>query len=316
VTAGNADIEFLVSLGVRDILVSYHYLEKPTPSGKWKGRIMNPEKIRRNYGEQLDGIFLDCGAFSSLQSGKEIDIDEYSDYFLEFQDFITTGVCLDPLWDQANLTRGTFDNYLYMLNKGCYKATPIWHGNERFWHVLEEYAKMTDYIAIGSAAKRKVKQRIFREFSGHRFHGFAQTDWYGMLRYPFYSADSSTWAKTPAFGFKVDPHIRKAGKKCGKGISDLLDSKVNPRVRNYKNRREAFVLDMLERLDKYVEPRFGQWKYVEPFRKDASPGFKIEPDPVGEDHSLKKHKNAFRSRRLAFQKKRYEDYEGEFKVEL
>ena len=315
VVASTADIDFLHSLGVTSILVSYHYVRKKNPqTGKVSGKIIPPSEIKLKY-PNIKDIFLDCGAFSSIMSGKEIDVKAYTDFCLDEEPYYTLAVALDPLWDRARITAGTYENYVYAYQRGCKKVIPVWHGNEKMWYVLEEYCKLSDYIAIGSACRRPAKIRLFREFPNHRFHGFAQTDWWGMLRFPWWSADSSTWAKTPAYGFKIEPGMRKTGKKHGYGVSDLLDSKVNPFVRHYKNRRTVFVLDMLRSLD-IVETRFGNWKYISQFKKTPDPFFQIEEDSINEDLSIKVMRNKIRWVRREFMKSGgKEENPGQFELE-
>jgi len=290
VAASENDVEWLVGQGVKNILISYHYIRKKNPkSGRMKGKLMTPQKLREMY-PQVENIFLDCGAFSSLASGEEIDLDAYTRFCIEQEDYYTICATLDPLWDKSGVTVGTFRNYCYMLNKGVKKMMPVFHGNPSYFYVLEEYARMTDYIAIGSGTSRKSRIKIFKMFPEHRFHGFAQTDWWGLNRFPFYSADSSTWAKTPAFGFHIHKKIRYAGLRHQYGISDLQDSRVYDNVRNYMNRREALTQETLKRWIPTVECRFGNYKYIEPFQRKPNPDFKVDGqtlEGIGDHVSVK-----------------------------
>lgn len=153
-------------------------------------------------------IFLDSGAFT-LENEKVKDIqkylDDYIDYILKYNDRLLAYANLDDVHD----VEIGWKNQMYMESRGV-RPVPVYHYGEEFkW--AEKYINEYDYIGVGGVARgipvgslRALLDRVFdyREKKGlkTKVHGFGITGYQFMMRYPWYSVDSTTWLKQAGFG--------------------------------------------------------------------------------------------------------------------
>lgn len=159
---------------------------------------------------------LDSGAYSAWHSGKEINIDELIEetknpYWKE-------SVCLDVIGN----AEASLKNALYMLERGS-PAYPVFHIGDS-WEILQEYCKKFDKVGLScrfgepESTSMKWLDNCFARAWPHKFHSFG---WIkeGMLeKYPFHSADASSWILSPAaFGT-----WREFGKLKVRGMKDVL----------------------------------------------------------------------------------------------
>ena len=181
------------------ILESYHYIGKPKMV----------DAIRANNSK----VFLDSGAFSAMSIGAEIGIDGYCDYIATNCDIIQhdDGVMMASVLDGIGDPLLTYQNQIYMEGKGV-TPLPCFHfgEDERY---LEWYVENYPYITIGGLVKKKVSDvtswldRIWERYlidgSGApklKVHAFGVTTTSLMMRYPWYSVDSSSWIQNASFG--------------------------------------------------------------------------------------------------------------------
>lgn len=185
--------------GVRHMLESYHYIHKQSMV----------DKIRR------DGckLFLDSGAFSAFTQGVEIDLPGYCDYIKRNEDIIEKvddnlmASVLDGIGDPYK----TWQNQAAMERLGV-RPLPCFHygEDERY---LDWYVANYDYITLGGMVPISTPQllhwldRIWEEHltdgSGRpkiKVHGFGLTSLDLMMRYPWFSVDSSSWVQIAAHG--------------------------------------------------------------------------------------------------------------------
>jgi hypothetical protein len=171
----------------KQILLSYHYYKK------------KPEKIKDLLNQQYD-IFLDSGAFSAMNAGKQIDIDAYCNYIKE------TGVTYYATLDVIGNAKATLENHKYMINE--YGLNPIvaFHMGSKIEELepLMEY----NYIALGGLVFSsgimnhcdEVWHYILTNKPDLKVHGFGLTNIELMKRYPWYSVDSSSFQGCRRFG--------------------------------------------------------------------------------------------------------------------
>jgi hypothetical protein len=168
-------------------------------------------------GANMD-FFLDSGAFSAYTKGVEIDIKEYCDFIKEHQDIITHYAVLDVIGS----AEGTLKNQQFMEEQGLHPV-PCYHYGEDTKY-LEHYVANYDYVAIGGMVPVSTKDLLpwlDRIFAKHicnddgyprcKTHGFGLTTISLMVRYPWYSVDSTSWVMTGRFGAIFVPR-RKQGK--------------------------------------------------------------------------------------------------------
>lgn len=179
-------------------LESYHYIKNLTAVER-----MRAEGVK---------VFLDSGAFSAYTQGVQIDLHEYCDYIHRNGDFIAMASVLDAIGDPD----GTWQNQWRMEQLGV-NPLPCYHYGEPT-EVLDYYVQNYDYITIGGMVPISTPQlilwldRIWEKHLTHadgtpkvKVHGFGLTSLPLMLRYPWYSIDSSTWVQWAANGMILLP---------------------------------------------------------------------------------------------------------------
>lgn len=146
-------------------------------------------------------VFLDSGAFSAMNSGAAINLNEYIDFCLAHQKRFEVVASLDVIMDH----KATAHNHMVTKEAGV-NSIPTFHVREPF-EFLSELAADNDYIALGVAGmqtswshRSKIPAWITRCFQVARLvnptiglHGFAITSPKLMQMYPWRSVDSTTW---------------------------------------------------------------------------------------------------------------------------
>ena len=161
-------------------------------------------------------LFLDSGAFSAKTQGVSIDIYEYIKFIKEHEDVINIYANLDVIGD----AKATWQNQKIMEEAGL-NPIPCFHFGEDFrW--LEKYARNYEYIAIGGMVNTPglvefldtCWNKYLTDEKGMpvcKVHGFGLTSLPLMMRYPWYSVDSTSWVVTGRLGGIYMP--RKEGEK-------------------------------------------------------------------------------------------------------
>lgn len=163
-----------------------------------------------------NSIFLDSGAFSAFTKNVEIDIQEYIAFIKKYKKYLTAYAVLDVIGDP----KGTYKNQRIMESAGL-SPIPCYHyGEDTKW--LEKYIDNYEYIAlggmvpIGTSDLKDWLDTVFSKFiCGEdglpkvKVHGFGMTVITLMLRYPWYSVDSTSWLMTGRFGGVLIPHRTK-----------------------------------------------------------------------------------------------------------
>jgi len=178
-------------------------------------------------------LMIDSGAFSAWTQNKEIDIDEYIQFCLKYDKYVDYFVNLDIIPGKGfgitvkaeeyeeGAERG-WRNYLYMLEKGVKKEKLIhvFHQGERFEHLKRMLEFGTPYIGISPTNDKTTEEKkkwidscmpyVLDEegFPVVKFHGFGLTSLKLMLRYPWYSVDSTSWVVTARIGQVFVPRLR------------------------------------------------------------------------------------------------------------
>lgn len=187
------DVERWMRSSVENYLESYHYIHSD--------RYIRP--IRKDQKR----VFLDSGAFSAFSLGVTIDIGEYCDYIHEHADIIEYASVLDSIGDWE----GTWKNQVEMERRGV-QPLPCFHYGEPL-ELLQHYVENYPYITLGGMVPISTGQlRIWLDDIWSRYltddegkpklkvHGFGLTAFPLVLRYPWYSVDSSTWIQGAAHG--------------------------------------------------------------------------------------------------------------------
>ena len=157
-------------------------------------------------------LFLDSGAFSAFTKGINIDIQEYITFIKENQTVIEVYANLDVIGDAA----GTLDNQEIMEAAGL-KPLACFHYGEDIQY-LQYYLDQYDYVALGGMVPISTQDlipwldSIFTKYicgpdglPKAKIHGFGLTSLKLMLRYPWYSVDSTSWVMTGRMGSVLVP---------------------------------------------------------------------------------------------------------------
>lgn len=179
-------------------------------------------------------LFIDSGAFSAHTVGKEVDIDKYIEFLNSIDEYVYIAAELDKIPGEFRKAKTRkqcleapligWENYLYMRErvKSPDKILPVFHQNEDFdWLVrmLETTfdSKHIPYIGVSPANDRSTKEKnewfeqVFRIIGQSsnpnvKTHAFGMTSLPVLERYPFTSADSTSWIMTGANGGIMTPY--------------------------------------------------------------------------------------------------------------
>jgi hypothetical protein len=193
----------------------FHCLEGERERGIF---LMSKEKK-----SEKTNLFLDSGAFSAWTQGVEIDIRDYIEFIKEHQEVLELYANLDVIGlggKQPNklTAEKTLENQKIMEEAGL-NPLPCFHFGEPFEY-LQYYVDNYDYLALGVAGNTGSKLIPWLDecFGNYicgedgmpkiKIHGFAITSLRVMLRYPFYSVDSTSWVMTSRMGSIYVPRYR------------------------------------------------------------------------------------------------------------
>lgn len=163
-------------------------------------------------------IFLDSGAYTMFTKGKSIPLKQYADFINREHKMIEFAANLDYIGAASPVEAAdrTIENQrkLEELVKpsGAY-IIPVYHVREPVSY-LEALVKKYPFIALGGMVPEskgdlnkmldEVWDRVLTDKHGHpkiKVHGFGMTILDLMLRYPWYSVDSTSWVIYAAFGY-------------------------------------------------------------------------------------------------------------------
>jgi len=161
-------------------------------------------------------LFLDSGAFSAFTQKVTINIQEYIAFIKEHQEFIDVYANLDAIGDPVQ----TLKNQRIMEEAGL-NPLPCFHYGEPISYLLR-YLKNYEYIALGGMVPISTTELIkwLDELYANYFcdketgivkvkvHGFGLTSLKLMLRYPWFSVDSTSWVVTGRLGSVLVPKFR------------------------------------------------------------------------------------------------------------
>ena len=175
----------------------------------------------------MSTFMLDSGAFSAWNCGKEVDLDHYIAYIRANIEHLDHYVALDVIPGAFGVTpspaevevsaQRSWENLLYMEAHGL-QPIPVFHMGEQFKWLRRMVEHGCPYIGISPAndrttdKKRVWLDRVFDEITDPngkpvvKTHAFGVTAIDLLMRYPWYSADSTTWIMIAARGKILLPH--------------------------------------------------------------------------------------------------------------
>jgi hypothetical protein len=178
-------------------------------------------------------LFIDSGAYSVYTKNIDLDVDEYIDYINSIDKHLTIFAQVDKLpgvYGQPKTKEQileapelSWQNYCYMRKyvKSPDKLLPIFHRREN-WKYLHQILETTfdgkhiPYIGLAATTDSTVKEKeewfdkcfdIIKKSSNPnvKTHAFGMTSLRLLERYPFTSADSTSWIMVGANGNIMTP---------------------------------------------------------------------------------------------------------------
>lgn len=220
-------------------------------------------------------LFVDSGAYTAFTKGKTIDIDDYIDFVNSLSCNVDHFANLDVIPGKLGfpLTRDdvekaaseSFKNFTYIRKRTMYprRCLPVFHQGEDFkW--LEKMLSYQDecgnvnYICLGGSADKPTVEReawyrkvfAYLEDRGRKdikLHCLGCSSVNSLSKFPFYSADATSWARAAAFG-RI---YTKFGNVLVSGVQDnqpdhiKMDEIGLPVLKEYVKKRGFDLNDMM-----------------------------------------------------------------------
>jgi len=206
-------------------------------------------------------IFLDSGAFSAFTQNVQIDIEEYIAFIKEHQSNLEVYANLDVIGSP----KGTWMNQKIMERAGL-NPLPCFHYGEdlkwlhRYLNTGYEYIALGGMVPISTRDLIKWLDTLFAEhltdsngFPIIKVHGFGLTSLTLMLRYPWFSVDSTSWVMTGRMGSIYVPKRTKGQWSYHEeavkiAVSTRSPSKkdANQHISTLSPKRRQVILDYLD----------------------------------------------------------------------
>lgn len=248
---------------------------------------------KKKSGEYNGKIFIDSGAFTAHTKGINVDVDEYIEYLNSITEYVTCYAqvdCIPGTFGKPKTTQElaeapgkSWDNYLYMRPKlkQPEKLLPVYHQGEHVkWlkNMLEwtdENGNHVPYIGISPANDKSQKEKdafihmCFDEIKKSsnpdvKTHAFGMTNLKTLSRYPFTSADSTSWALTAVNGgimtkwgvIGMSAQSKNSNSYKGRSVSDraVIDKYIADNGFNVLDIIEAPDDVVIQRIQAKLEP--------------------------------------------------------------
>src|SRR5271157_1486274 len=201
--------------------------------------VPTPTVIEASEKKKKHFVFmLDSGAFTEWRKGLKIDIEKYAAFVHQNRRLFRGGIFnLDVIGSD----RDSYENWLELKRLGV-ETIPVHHfGDDDAY--LKKYLDNADYIGLGGMAKISTNARIsamdylwqnfllLGSMPRCRIHGLGVTDTPIVVRYPWYSVDSTRAIAAAAFGSILIPVFSKGALS----FEDLTRISVSDQTREFSN---------------------------------------------------------------------------------
>lgn len=198
-------------------------------------------------------LFLDSGAFSAKSQGVSIDIKEYIQFIKDNESSITVYANLDVIGDPE----ATLKNQRIMEKAGL-NPLPVYHFGSDEEKYLVPLIEKYEYICLGGMVKsgnlNTYLDRLFSKyicdekgFPKVKVHGFGLTSIPLMVKYPWYSVDSTSWVVTGRMGSVFVPSW-----KNGKWNYDGAAQKISVSNKSPDKNEAGQHIDTLSPIQKRI----------------------------------------------------------------
>lgn len=209
-------------------------------------------------------LMLDSGAFSAFTKNVEINIYDYIKFIKKNEKYITHYINLDVIGDPVK----TYENQKIMEGERL-KPIPAFHVMFESKEWLKKYIdEGYDYIGLGGMAGTKFTKKDFINKLNPLFefiicdklgmpkvkiHGFGMTSLDLMLRYPWYSVDSTSWVMTSRYGAVLIPITIKGEYRYDKNPLKVNFSLKSPSIKEEGKHYSTFTQLERKEIDKYLD---------------------------------------------------------------
>lgn len=244
-------------------LLSYYAISMPKSMSSFYEDIKLPDEKRPH-------LFIDSGAFSAWRKGVTISLPEYASFLHSHLKFIDVYASLDVIGDEVASMKNLKD-----LEAEGLRPLPCWHIGEPL-DVLRHMVDNYPYFSIGGMVGRRsrIVTHLDEAFSiicdrdgfpKNRIHGFGMGVPGLILRYPWFSVDSSSWLASSRNGQIWVPAATPDGwdytniTVVSVSYGDIGDNPNN--LQNLPEARRGLVMDFLKELG--VEYGETTWRTVQ-----------------------------------------------------
>lgn len=225
-------------------------------------------KIICDYSERKIGsLLVDSGAYSAYTKGVNIDIDDYIKFInnnYKNIDYFVSLDCIPGRYGEIKTSQQlkdapiiSWNNYIYILDriKCPEKLIPVYHQGEdiKYLKYMLDFkydGHYIDYIGISPALDESQTIIPFLDISfktilsssnyNVKTHAFGLTMLELLEKYPYYSADSTTFVRAAGFGEICTPYGRII---------------ISERKRHSSKHLNNYSRDVTDKLSKYVSER-------------------------------------------------------------
>jgi hypothetical protein len=154
--------------------------------------------LTESFGDIPIDVFADSGAYSAFTQGKPVVEADYIAWVKKWQHHFTAVAGPDVIGNAQETKMATLRMRQQVTG---IPVLPTFHVGED-WAYLDFWAKEADYIAFGGMVPYTRRLPLLtawldkafkRTPAGVKVHGFGMTTWPLLLRFPWYSVDSSSW---------------------------------------------------------------------------------------------------------------------------
>ena len=208
-------------------------------------------------------LFLDSGAFYDWNQKTEINIKDYISFIKEHEKAITVYANLDDITDPKK----TYKNQKIMEKAGV-NPIPVFHYGEDIKWLKKYLDQGYPYISLGGMVPISTKplakwlDDIFSNYLTDadgmptcKVHGFGLTSLKLMLRYPWYSVDSTSWVVTGRMGSVYIP--KKVNGKWDYGVDPwkITVSNRSPTVKDADQHISTFSPNKVKVITEYLNEK-------------------------------------------------------------
>lgn len=204
-------------------------------------------------------VFLDSGAYSAFTKKIKIDIDEYITFIKRYEKYLEVYSVLDDINDPVV----TYQNQKYMEKQGL-KPLPCFHYGEDIYFLKKYLKDDYKYLALGGmvpVSNPNLKIWLNNLFLNYltnkegypiiKVHGFGLTGVDLLVRYPWYSVDSTSWVMTGRFGAVFVPIFRNGKYDYEKTPHKVTVSDKSPKQKQEGQHYNTFNSAVQKQIDFY-----------------------------------------------------------------